>query len=191
VSTSYATTPIRRPTNLFCGGGSDYSPTQRPNLHPFLRFSSNDAQVSYDLRRPPRTLSFRQVPRAIVASDLTRFACEPPLPYVRLVHPRLPWYIDVHASNPTGVDLSDLFHAIWTCLRWPIGKADFWNDELGDGDRDKISHAWRVRCAGDSFERGCGVRRVDYLRRHVVFEGLAKGRNGTWEMKTKKAMYLD
>jgi hypothetical protein len=110
---------------------------------------------------------------------------------MRLIHPRLPWYIDVHASNPTGVNLSDLFQAIWNCLRWPIQKADFWNDELSDHDRDKIGHAWRVRCDGDVFERGRGVRRVDFLRRHVVFEGLVKGRNGTWEMKTRKAMYSD
>jgi hypothetical protein len=105
---------------------------------------------------------------------------------MRLVHPRLPWYIDVHASNPTGVNLGDLFQAIWNCLRCPIQKADFLNDELSDSDRDKISHAWRVRCNGDAFEQGCGVRRVDFLRRHVVFEGLVKGRNGTWEMKTRK-----
>jgi hypothetical protein len=110
---------------------------------------------------------------------------------MRLFHPRLPWYIDVHATNPTGVDLSDLFQMIWKCPRWPINQADFWNDELSGGDRDKISHAWRVRCDEDSFERGCGVRRVDFLRRHVVFEGLVKGMNGTWEMKTKKAMYSD
>jgi hypothetical protein len=161
----------------------------RPILHPFLRFTFGDAPVSYDLRRPPQTLVFRDVPREIIASDLTRFACEPPLRYMRLIHPRLPWYIDIEASNPTGINLGDLFQAIWVCLQWPIQKADFWNDELSESDRDKISHSWRVRCNGDPREQASGVRRVDFLRRHVVFEGLVKGRDGTWEMRTRKAAY--
>jgi hypothetical protein len=147
--------------------------------------------MEYDLRLPIHTLAFRDVLRDIVDSDLSRFACEPPLPYMRLIHPRLPWYIDVHASNPTGVNFRDLFQTIWDNLRCPIQKADFWNDELTDLDRDKISRAWKVRCNGDAFERSNGVRRVDFLRRHVVFEGLVKGRNGTWEMKTRKAIYSD
>jgi hypothetical protein len=38
-------------------------------------------------------------------------------------------------------------------------------------------------------EHGRGVRRVDFLRRHVTFEGLVKGRNGMWEIKTSKVAY--
>ena len=68
-------------------------------------------------------------------------------------------------------------------------RADFWNEELSEADRDKITKAWKLRCDGDAFERACGVRRVDFLRRHVVLEGLVKGRNGSWEMKTRKTEY--
>jgi hypothetical protein len=39
-----------------------------------------------------------------------------------------------------------------------------------------------------SFKWGCGVRRVDFLKRHVVLEALVKGCNGMWKMK---AEYLD
>jgi hypothetical protein len=158
----------------------------RPQLHRFIRYTFNDTPVTYDLRLYPLTLSFREVPRNIVPSDLTRFACEPPLPYMRLYHQRLPWYIDVHASNPTGVNLGDLLMSIWTTLRWQIQKSDFWNDELSDADRDKVTRAWSTRCHGDIMEQRAGLRRVDFLRRHVLFEGLVKGRNGMWEMKTKK-----
>lgn len=178
----------RQRSYSYGGSSSDYGPQSRQILHPFLHFTFGEPPVSYDLRLAPRTLVFRDIRRDIVASDLTRFTCEPPLQYMRLIHPRLPWYIDVHASNPTGVNLGDLFQAIWNCLRCSIQSADFWNDELSDLDRDKISHAWRKRCDGDPFEHGNGVRRVDFLRRHVVFEGLTRGRNGTWEMKTRKTV---
>lgn len=161
----------------------------RLNLHPFLRLSFGEPPVSYDLRLPISTLTFREIPRELIASDLIRFASEPPLPYMRLFHPRLPWYIDVHASNPTGITLADLFQAIWNCLHWPIQQTDFWNDELSDSDRDKISRAWMVRCGGDAYDQNTGVRRVDFLKRDVIFEGLVKGRNGTWEMKTRKTEY--
>jgi hypothetical protein len=29
------------------------------------------------------------------------------------------------------------------------------------------------------------VKRVDFLRGRCIFEGLVKGRNGVWEMKTR------
>ena len=169
----------------------DQNAHPRSQLHPFIRYTFNDAPVEYDLRLHPRTLTFREVHRAVLASDFSRFACEPPLPYMRLFHPRLPWYIDVHASNPTGVNLGDLFMSIWASLRWQIQKSDFWNDELSESDRNKISYAWKVRCNGDGTEQRSGVRRVDFLRRHVVFEGLVKGRNGMWEIKTRKVAYPD
>jgi hypothetical protein len=62
---------------------------------------------------------------------------------------------------------------------------------MSDADKDNISHAWRVWCGGDSFERRCGVRRVDFSRRHVGLKALVKRRNGIWEMKPRKAEYLD
>ena len=60
---------------------------------------------------------------------------------------------------------------------------------MSDTDRDKISQAWKIRYDGDSFERGCGIKKIDFLGRHVVLQGLVKGRNGIWEMKTRKAEY--
>lgn len=155
-------------------------------LHELIRHSSSEPPVTWDLRTPPQTVSFRAVQRDVVSSDLMRFTCEPPAATMRLVHPRLPWYIDIVASNPTGVTLYDLFYAIWASLRIPIAQRDFWNEEMGGKDRDKISNAWRERCGMDETERASGVRRVDYLRRDVIFEGLVKGRNGTWEMRTRK-----
>lgn len=148
-----------------------------------------NAPVSYDLYRPPQNIIFWDVPHKIIASDLTHFAYKPPLCYMHFIHLQLPWYIDPEASNPTSISLGNLSQAILVCQQWLIQRADFWNDELSESDQDKISHAWRARCKGDPCEQASGVRRVDFLRRHVVFEGLVKGCNGTWEMKMRKAAY--
>ena len=46
-------------------------------------------------------------------------------------------------------------------------------------------------CDRDLFEQGCGVKRVDFSRVLVMFEGLVEGRKGMWEMKARKAQYSD
>ena len=158
----------------------------RPYLHPFIRYTHNHPPVILDLRFPPRNIIFRDVPRPIISSDLSRFASEPPVLYMCLYHSRLPWYIDVHASNATGVTLFDLFECIWACLRKPVRVNDFWNEELDDTDRDKIDWAWRERVGNNQREIEKGVRRVDYLRRCCIFGGLVRGKHGMWEMKLKK-----
>ncbi|KZP14163.1 hypothetical protein FIBSPDRAFT_868539 [Athelia psychrophila] len=131
-------------------------------LHKFIRHSSSKPPITWDLRTQPRTLTFRDVQRETVSSDLMRFACEPPVLTMRLIH------------RCRGT------------LTLPITQRDFWNEEMGGKEREKIASAWRERCGIDAGERASGVRRVDYLRRDVIFEGLVKGRNGTWEMKTRK-----
>jgi hypothetical protein len=79
---------ILRSCDDFISPVLDYMAT-RARLSTPLRFSFNhDAPVSYDLRFP-LTHSFRDLPRQIVTSDLTRFACEPPSPFMRLMQPRL------------------------------------------------------------------------------------------------------
>lgn len=160
-------------------------------IHPFIQYNHSDPPVTYDLRHAPRTLMFRDVPRHVIASDLARYTCEPPVPYMRIYHPRLPWYIDAYASNPTGVNLGDLFTAIYNSLQKQIQHADFYNDELEDDDRNRINWAYKVRCMEDRRELMNGVRRVDYLRRSVLFEGLVKGKNGMWEMRTRKGAYTN
>lgn len=63
---------------------------------------------------------------------------------------------------------------------------DFWNEDLDDADREKIDWAWRERVGNDIREIEKGVRRVDYLRKYCIFEGLARGKHGMWEIKLKK-----
>ena len=164
-------------------GDIEHDPHQ--TLHQLIRYQYNPP-VRWDLRAPPQTIKFFDIPRPIIGSDLARYACEPPVPFMRLYHSRLPWYIDVQASTYTGVNLQDLVLAIWTSLRTPITHADYYNDELDDEDRGRINWSFKVRCTNDPAETASGVRRVDFLRRNIFFEGLAKGKQGMWEMKTSK-----
>ncbi|PCH35159.1 hypothetical protein WOLCODRAFT_107058 [Wolfiporia cocos MD-104 SS10] len=155
-----------------------------PKLHPYLRYTASNPPITFDLRLNPSTLRFRDLDRPINPWDLTRFACEPPLPQMRLYHANYPWYIDAESSNPAGVTLNDLINAIWLSMMTPISHEDYYNNEMNQDTRDRIASAWQTRCP-DKEELEKGVRRVDFLMDRVVFEGLAKGRGGMWELKTK------
>jgi len=103
----------------------------------------------------------------------------------------MPWYVDVQAtSNPVGVTFADLFNAIHTVLQVQIVDADFNNDELDDEERKRITSAYRARVGSDHTEAMKGIRRVDFLMSKVIFEGLVKGKEGLWEMKTTRPIPL-
>jgi len=158
-------------------------------LSAYLRYNGPDTPVYWDLQLLPATILFRDLPRPPASGDFTRFVCEPPVRLMRIYHSRMPWYVDATAgANPVGVTFADLFNAIHQTLQMQIVDADFYNDELDDDERKRITDAYRKRCAasGDPGEAAMGIRRVDFLMGRVVFEGLVKGKEGLWEMKTAK-----
>jgi hypothetical protein len=105
---------------------------------------------------------------------------------MRLRHDKLPWYIDIHATSPTGVTIADLFDQMYDGLMLQIHGKHYYNEDMDDEDRAKINQAFRDRCAHDPNQFAHGVRRVDFLKKHVLLEGLVRGKNGLWEMKTRK-----
>jgi len=110
---------------------------------------------------------------------------------MRIYHSRLPWYVDAQTGiNPVGVTFADLFNAIYQTLQLQIVDADFYNDELEDEERKRIIDSYRKRCGSDQAEASRGIRRVDFLMGRVVFEGLVKGKEGLWEMKTTRPVPL-
>jgi len=158
-------------------------------LSPYIRYNGPDAPVYWDLQYLPSTILFRDLPRPPAQGEFTRFVCEPPVRFMRVYHSRMPWYVDARTdNNPVGVTFADLFNAIYHTLQMQIVDADFYNDELDDSERKRISDSYQQRCAaiGDASEPLKGVRRVDFLMGRVVFEGLVKGKEGLWEMKTAK-----
>ncbi|KAJ7200350.1 hypothetical protein GGX14DRAFT_372244 [Mycena pura] len=107
---------------------------------------------------------------------------------MRLMHPRLPWYVDVKPGPKTpGVSIFDVLHALYEELDRPIAARDFWNVELNNSDRKSLTRAFKERClrhgqyAGEEMAKG--VKRIDFLGAEFVFVGLSR-RNGMWELRT-------
>lgn len=155
-------------------------------LHPYIRYNASKPPMYLDLRESPNELKFRALKDQRLGSwDLMRFVCEPPLPHMRLFHALLPWYIDVETQNPAGVTLFELFVAINASMLTQIGNADYYNVEMDAEARARVADAWAARCHNEE-ERAMGIRRVDYLNGRVIMEGIQKGRDGLWEIKTRK-----
>lgn len=160
-------------------------------LSPYLRYNGQDPPVYWDIQTRPLTVLFRDLERPPRAGEFTRFVCEPPARLMRIYHARLPWYVDVRAtSNPVGVTFADLFNDIYEVMQMQIIDADFNNDEVDDEERRRITHAYRNRVGSDHAEAMKGIRRVDFLMGKVIFEGLMKGKEGLWEMKTTRPVQL-
>lgn len=155
-------------------------------LHPYLRYSANAPSMFLDLRENPLNVRFRHLGGPTNQWDLTRFVCEPPLPVMIFYSPFFPWYIEARSSNPVGVTLQDMFTAIWHCMMTPITSEDYYNNEMDQAAREAIAIAWSERCGHDQEQRTKGVRRVDFLMEKRGLEGIAKGKDGKWELKVKK-----
>lgn len=160
-------------------------------ISPYLRYSGQDPPVYWDMRTKPTTVLFRDLVKPPREGEFTRFVCEPPAQLMRIYHARMPWYVDVRATNnPVGVTFADLFREIYEVMQVQIIDADFNNDEVDEEERRRITAAYRSRIGSDQPEAMKGIRRVDYLMGKVVFEGLVKGKEGLWEMKTTKPIPL-
>jgi len=129
-------------------------------------------------------LSIRALERPVYASDLMRPTTHPPTTFMRLYHTRLPWYIDVvPLDNGSYITLGDLFTTICQVLAMRIRGEEFYNDELDKEDREALREAWDERCRNEE-ERMDGVKRIDFLRGKYMFEGLTRGKNGMWQLRT-------
>ncbi|TFK60553.1 hypothetical protein BDN72DRAFT_828853 [Pluteus cervinus] len=169
----------------------EYSDSVRRTLHPLL-LHTTPPPIHLDLRDnplEPGALEFPNLQRLHNDLDFAQLATTPSVPTLRLYHPRLPWYIDVHQTHCNGVTVFDILTQTFAQLMVQIQGRHYWNDVLDDEDRTKIVEAYSVRCEGDQDEIGHGVLQVDFLGNKVIFEGLARGRNGMWEIKTRKEEY--
>lgn len=147
--------------------------------------------IFLDLRIHPlhptsSTLEFPHLLRRHNDLDFAQLATSPPAPELRLYHPRLPWYIDIVQSHTNGVTVYDVLVQMFQQLDLPITGKHWWNEEIDDVLRGKMTAAFHGRTAGNGDEVARGVKRVDFLRGRYIFEGLVKGRNGMWEMRTRK-----
>jgi len=158
-------------------------------LHPLLLYKTPNPPILHDLREnplAPDTVEFPLLQRRHNDLDFAQLATHPPTHTLRLYHPRLPWYIDINQSHPNGVTVFDILTQMYEQLMQQITGRHYWNEDLEDVDRARLGTAFQERCNGDRGLIAAGVRRVDFLERRLLFEGLVRGRNGMWEIKASK-----
>jgi len=158
------------------------------HLHPLISHRLRQpTSVVYDLHilpGPDSNLRINALDRAANALDFFQLATSPAIRNLLIWHPKLPWKIEIEATNFIGITIQDVLTGIYQHLRSPIGHEEFYTVELVSEDRELISTVFHERCSGDPREISGGVRRVDFLGREACFIGLSRSRNGTWEMKT-------
>ena len=84
--------------------------------------------------------------------------------------------------------IKDVLCQMHTQLVESICGVDFWNTELNARDREEINGAFAYRCEGDQPRWEKGIAKLDFMRLDCVFLGLAKSRDGMWEIKTQEAI---
>ncbi|KAI9511053.1 hypothetical protein F5148DRAFT_975823 [Russula earlei] len=169
------------------GKGFPPADTTSRTLDERLRFSAlREPPLVWDMREDFSRVLFRELKRPVTTYDLTRFTTEPPTPFMRLFHARLPWYIEISTTNGLGVTFYDLLTQMQSLLYSRIKNSDFYNNEITQDEREKISRAWKERCQYNQGEMSQGIKKVDYLMRDCIFVGLVRDRDGLWEIKTRK-----
>jgi hypothetical protein len=160
----------------------------RRNLHPLLEYNPNRPPIYYDLRDEPFIPSdaeFLNLPdrREGNKIDFAQLALQPTCSFMRIYHQRLPWYIDIQQTHPNGVTVYDIFNQMNVQLHASIHGRHFWNEDLGESDRNTITVAFQNRVK-DEVMISRGILQVDFLGKKFVFQGLVRGTKGMWEMKT-------
>ena len=158
-------------------------------LHPLLLYTSSAPPVYHNLLEipfHPSSIDFSNLNRPHNEIDFAQLAFQPTASFVRLYHPRFPWYIDIQQVHPNGITVLDVLRQMHDQLHQPIHGRHFWNEEFTAQDRAAITQAFQRRCRGDRDLIQRGVVQLDFLGPRVVFEGLVRGPKGHWEIKFAK-----
>ena len=143
--------------------------------------------MELDLRGlQPSPIIFPTLDRAHNDIDMAQLAFQPSAQFMRLVHPRLPWYIDVTPTHTNGITVGNILDALMTRMSVPIHGRHFWTEALSAGDRKMISDAFALRTRQRPEIVSQGVCFVDFLGDRYIFLGLARTTKGLWEIKTMR-----
>ncbi|TEB26144.1 hypothetical protein FA13DRAFT_1737797 [Coprinellus micaceus] len=161
------------------GGGNDMPDTKDRCLTATIEWGrfGKDANLDYDLRSPPKAPALK-VP-----------ATTPSASWMRLYHPALPWYIDVESSRSRGITVLDVVQEVHNQLMIPLTERDMWNEGMNEEMRKSVAQSVRSRTGKSAGGKhiACGLKplRLDFLGNNYIFEGLVKGTDGMWEIKTR------
>jgi len=158
-------------------------------VHPVLEATPSGPILRYNLVDPPSgnalTLRSREVVRSLTAA-LNEPVTNPPVQYLTINCPHLPWTIRVTASSLGFVSVNDLLVHVYHALRKPITPSEY--ALLGkERDKERAAQAYRDRyrrLRNDrdyQAEKAGGMRRVDFLMERSRFGGLTRGINSYGE----------
>ncbi|THU86693.1 hypothetical protein K435DRAFT_782764 [Dendrothele bispora CBS 962.96] len=83
-------------------------------------------------------LSIPRLGRDLTKVEMMQPACQPPTPFMRCYHPRLPWYVDIQCQpgGPGFVTVWDVLWQMWIGLQQRVGEAEYWSEEMDDDPRE-------------------------------------------------------
>ena len=155
-------------------------------VHPALGVS-NTPHILYDVSYPPSTLRLRNP--SISLQVLAEPATEPPLPFIVVISPHLPWRLMVSAKHHSYVTISDLLEGVYHALRLNATQTEY---ELLPSKEMKmtINESYKRRYGRLSNleererERTRGLRRIDFLGTRNNFLGLSSTLEGAhvWQL---------
>ncbi|KJA18526.1 hypothetical protein HYPSUDRAFT_45225 [Hypholoma sublateritium FD-334 SS-4] len=170
------------------GFGSPYHtiplPGMPPSLHPVLTVQPTPT-VDYDLSLALDTMRLFTYP--IPTNFWEQQASLPPVPFLKVSYPGSSWHVTVSPSSKsaTGVTVGDVFLAIYRSLRTSVSKQEFASassDVRKAATEAYYSRIARVNPSWRAFERGKGLKRIDFLGKHRHFAGIVPvwGNPGGW-----------
>lgn len=170
-----------------------YEDSVKRSLHSVLEYAPHSPPLALDLRYKVKGRSGAILSQRVIRTfnsgdnvDFSQPALSPHASRIRLYHPKLPWYVDIHQSNASGVTLEDVLVQLSSQMRTPIRNRHYYNDSLNDKARAALGQRYSERTEGRENMGLKGVTQVDFLGEKFVMEGLVRGDKGLWEIKTGK-----
>ncbi|KAF9262613.1 hypothetical protein L218DRAFT_831206, partial [Marasmius fiardii PR-910] len=103
-------------------------------------------------------------------------ATDPPVRFMRLYHPLLPWYIEITSTDSSGITIYELLSVLMQQLSYQVTSKEFYSKWITGAEREAIWKA-ALKRSGTS-----EIRRVDFLMNQTMFNGLEKGERGAWKI---------
>lgn len=175
------------------------TPNSTITIDPVLKYRPHpsDVPLNYDLSHPPSQATLTSSGSfacELSSSDLNRPATYPPVRKMRVTCSLLPWPITLYPLSDTRSTLTvgDVLEGLFRFLR-KHASGDEWHS-ADQQTREDVRQAWMRRVRRQQthkdreYERANGLRRIDWLDKTTVFQGLEhiKGTE-TWILHVRQA----
>lgn len=151
------------------------------NKPPMLNYNvSQPPMPNYNVLQPPSTIKPNVTLPPHVLNEL---ATNPPMPSMVIRCSHLPWTITILPTNTKYVTVRDVLDGIYRSLRHAVHEAEYHCLPSAEA-RYSVNNAYIRRCKrlddpqAREFEKGKGVKRVDFLGERTLFTGLTSTTEG-------------